>query len=120
MESLQPPAGTMVWMGRYAHSQESDCEGHRLRNPPGNVLGDGYATTCVFGHLVLQVLTVRRSVEYEKRPVRILGRGKPWSDLLVQIWPMGKAVVEWPPPRSFSHDGHTFETLAARFGNPAD
>lgn len=118
--TLLPPAGTLVWLGRHERSDLALCDGRKLFRSESNsplIVGEGYVTTLAMARLVVQVLTIRRSPEYENQPIRItldVKRG-PWVGSLIQVWP-SVTTTRWPPAESFSEIG--IERLSERFTNP--
>lgn len=118
----RPPDGMLIWLGRYAHyvgiSGEARRLGHRQEdhNFP---LSEGYLSTFVFGHLVLQSLMARRNPKFNNtRITRIQMAANPVGPRLIQIWPIKRDRLEWPPTASFSDSGQTLDSLAERFTLP--
>ena len=67
----------------------------------------GASTTMGFGHIALQVLTIRvpESVGPKTAVTTDVGRG-PWDELTVQIWPP-RATINWPPAMGVNRRGRT-------------
>ena len=47
--------------------------------------------------------------------LRLRIRSGPWESKLVQIWPIEKQKVDWPPPQSFSDLDDGLLNLRRRF-----
>ncbi len=113
------PAGTRIWIGRYAQSNILCSEARKLYEniPKGdNPFAGGHAVTFVIRRLVIQVLTLRLKPEVETaREVGLNISPGPWVSLLSQIWPAEAALVKWPPTMSFDDAGISFEHLSGRF-----
>jgi len=73
------------------------------------------------GHVILQVLSWDPEPQHKDKIVRMRAADGPWDKLTIQIWPIEKKSVNWPPAISLStvndvtHYGH-FRT---RFKNEA-
>lgn len=117
-QTLVPPMQTAVWIGRCAQSNNLHGEARKLHvsNPTAtNPLEDGCATTFVIGRLVIQVLSVKRKPYAMHGNLRLRMRSGPWDKKLVQIWPVEKQRVAWPPPESFSDLDDGLRDLRRRF-----
>lgn len=117
-QTLVPPMQTAVWIGRCAQSNNLHGEARKLHvsNPTAtNPLEDGCATTFVIGRLVIQVLSVKRKPDAMHGNLRLRMRSGPWDKKLVQIWPVEKQRVAWPPPESFSDLDDGLRDLRRRF-----
>jgi hypothetical protein len=58
----------------------------------------GVSTTMVFGHVALQVFTIRvPSFVTARTEVTANVRAAPWSDLTLRVWPTQPASLVWPP-----------------------
>ena len=102
--SLNLPAGTALWIGRQHRSDFTYCHARQLRGTrPGDevVLSEGHVTTFAAARVVLQILTVRRTPEYEGRlrQITLDATPGPWSRRggrgLIQIWPASPSI-RWP------------------------
>jgi hypothetical protein len=120
--SARLPADIVVWIGRKAESDVTLAAARRLLHPipiePArgpSPIEEGYGTTFAFGRLVLQVLRVKRRENSAPGITTIHPRQGPWGQLLSQVWPSRRAVVQWPPPASFSEAGTTLDDLSERF-----
>ena len=78
----------------------------------GELLVRGHVYNVMVGHLVLQVLSWHPEPQQKDKIVRMRAADGPWDKLTVQIWPIEKKSVNWPPPMSLStvvgvtHYGH--------------
>jgi hypothetical protein len=54
------------------------------------------------GHVVLQVLSWHQEPFQEKQSVPFAVAAGPWDKLTIQVWPIEKKSVNWPPPSSLS------------------
>jgi hypothetical protein len=58
----------------------------------------GISTTMLFGHVALQVFTIRVPPFVTARTeVTANVRAAPWSDLTLRVWPTQPASLVWPP-----------------------
>ena len=117
-QTLFPPFQTAVWVGRCAQSNNLHGEARKLHvsNPTAtNPLEDGCATTFVTGRLVMQVLSIKRKPDAMHGSLRLVMRSGPWESKLVQIWPLEKRRVDWPPPQSFTDLDDGLRDLRRRF-----
>jgi hypothetical protein len=93
------PLGTIVWIGQFAgtgfHVSGEDVWFTIGKNTRA---ADGCVTTFVIGKVVGQLITVRST-----QPLRIRGRGGPWNQSLIKIWP-ARLSVQWPPVLCFLTD----------------
>jgi hypothetical protein len=112
------PANTKIWLGRYGQSNLLCGEARYLdenRSRERNPFWDGYVTTFVVRRLVAQVLTVRRKPEFKAVQAILHSKAGPWNQCLVEIWPLTKKRIHWPPSLSFSDAGTDFTQLSGRF-----
>jgi hypothetical protein len=63
----------------------------------------------------MQVLSIRRKPEAMHGSLRLRMRSGPWENKLVQIWPVEKQRVSWPPAESFSDLDDGLLDLRRRF-----
>jgi hypothetical protein len=84
--------------------------------------GHGEEQTVMVRHVVLQVLSSHPEPRHKEKNIRLRAADGPWDKLAIQVWPIEKKLVNWPPPMSLStvvgvtHYGH-FRT---RFKNETD
>ena len=117
-QTLIPPVQTAVWVGRCAQSNNLHGEARKLHvsNPTAtNPLEDGCATTFVIGRLVMQVLSIKRRADAMHGSLRLRMRSGPRDARLVQVWPVEKQSLGWPPPESFSDLDDGLLDLRRRF-----
>jgi hypothetical protein len=68
----------------------------------------GHVYTVMVGHLVLQVLSWHPEPAHQDKAVELRAADGPWDKLTIQIWPIQKNRMEWPPPWALStSDGVT-------------
>jgi hypothetical protein len=111
------PEGTIVWTGRYfgrsLHTSSADFTANLNESLP---VADCATTVILVGHLIFEVLTVRKRPPHRDRTIRMepnLGR---WNELLTPIWPITFDTVSWPPAFSFSDYGsHRLAALLTRW-----
>jgi len=116
--TLVPPRETAIWLGRCFESNNLHGEARKLHvsNPKAtNPLEDGCATTFVTGRLVMQVLSIERKPDAKRGSLRLQMRAGPWENKLVQVWPVERQRVNWPPPQSFSDLDDGLRDLRRRF-----
>jgi hypothetical protein len=63
----------------------------------------------------MQVLSVKRKPDAPRGSLRLRIRAGPWESKLIQIWPVEKQRVNWPPPHSFSDLDDGLRDLRRRF-----
>jgi hypothetical protein len=116
--TLVPPEDTTVWLGRCVQSNLLHGEARKLNvsnQRATNPLEDGCATTFVVGRLVMQVLSVKRKPDAPRGGLSLKIRAGAWESKLVQIWPVEKQIVSWPPPQNFSDLDDGLRDLRRRF-----
>lgn len=90
-----------------------------IESKTGELFARGQVYNVMIGHVVLQVLSLRPEPQHGDKNIRITTADGPWNVLTVQVWPIAKKSVNWPPPASLStavdvtHYGH----FRARFKN---
>ncbi len=103
--SRKIPAQTLIWMGRIEGMHLADIgTDFTLADPDKNRIAMGSADTIVAGHFVTQVVTVH----VEKDGVEISAiscKMGDWDESLIQIWPIKKPTVHWPPKVTFTNGG---------------
>lgn len=85
-----------------------------LRLPGADTTARACLTTLVFGHVVLQVVSLR-SLRSECHPALKPVAG-PWEDCAVAIWPAQDRRVDWPPKLTLDRDV-AFHTFRRRWPN---
>jgi hypothetical protein len=110
------PIGTMVWTGRYFGRSLHLSSADFTASINASAVADCVTTTILIGHLVFEVLTVRKRVPFGDRTIHMepnLGR---WNELLTPIWPITSDTISWPPALSFSNYGsHPIAMLLTRW-----
>jgi hypothetical protein len=79
----------------------------RTRHSAGDGLIDpkGFSTTLVFGHVALQLFTIRVVPPVPASThVSVDVRKGPWADATVPIWPPRVESVAWPPTLGFNEE----------------
>jgi hypothetical protein len=99
------PPRTLIWIARIdgMHLGNFGTD-FALFNPQKERIGMGSVTTIVAGHFVTQAVSVR--LEKENTEISELGcKMGNWNESLVQIWPIQKPTVQWPPKVAFTNGG---------------
>lgn len=98
------PNRTQVFAARFTgHSLDTNGASFSLTEPEtGELLVRGHVCNVMVGHVVLQVLSWRPEPEHKDRIVQVRAADGPWDKLTIQVWPIAKKVVSWPPPISLS------------------
>jgi hypothetical protein len=111
------PDRTLAFVARFTgRSLDSNGVDFTLVEPTtGSLLVRGHVYTVMVGHVVLQVLSWRPEAEHKDKIVRIKAADGPWEQLTIQIWPIKRKAVSWPPPISLS--GALGATHYGRFRN---
>ncbi len=86
-----PPRQALVWLGAYEGHRAGFHHGSKLRLDSPTFSTNGYGSTIIVGHLVVQVLGYT-GIEDE---VTVTKRGA-WAQATQQIWPYVDSFV-WPP-----------------------
>lgn len=68
----------------------------------GELFARGHVHNVMVGHVVLQVLSWRPEPQHEGKISGIRAADGPWDRVTIQVWPIQKKVVNWPPPISLS------------------
>jgi len=77
-----------------------------------DLLVRGHVYNVMAGHVVLQVLSWHPEPQHKQKIVRMRAANGPWEKLTIQVWPIQKTSVNWPPSMSLStvvgvtHYGH--------------
>jgi hypothetical protein len=115
------PARTLVFAAKFTgHSLDSNGADFTLIEPTTEeLLVRGHVYNVMVGHVVLQVLSWHPEPQHIDKVIRMRAADGPWDKLTIQIWPIEKKSVSWPPPIPLStaagvtHYGH----FRARFRN---
>jgi hypothetical protein len=125
-KDLTIPPHTRIWIGHITSSHLS-TDGHDLalmRKADGARMGTSTAVSVVVGHFVAQVVTDHLLPEYATQDAPdSQPKSGPWADKLIQIWPIEKGCVMWPPKASFTNggpDGYAYLMKRWRVGHQAD
>lgn len=114
------PWRTSVWLATSADPSFflSRKNRHLIADDANNI--SGVSITMAFGHLALQVLTIRVPPEVgpNTRVTTNVQRG-PWDQATVQIWPARSMPVTWPPPMGMNSEAG-IDALAERFSTAAN
>jgi hypothetical protein len=108
------PDRTQVFAARFTgRSLDSNGQDFTLIEPnSGELLVRGHVYNVMVGHVVLQVLSWQPEPHHKDKKIRIKAANGPWDKLTIQIWPIQKKLLSWPPPMSLStvigvtHYGH--------------
>jgi hypothetical protein len=119
METLQPPHGTAVWIGRCNQTGWSSTITRSVRFGPGWPFEEGTVATFALDHLVFQLLSVRMQDENVERQGNVTFESTnvpdPWARRMFQCWPVRPGAPLWPPMESAAADAREIELLARRF-----
>jgi hypothetical protein len=105
-KSRQIPQFTGIWIGRLDESHRSaDGADFTLLSPDARI-GGGSSLTLTNEHFVAQIASLRL-MDTPTVPTVLNIEPKPgdWSNMLIQIWPIEKPVVHWPPTIFFTNGG---------------
>jgi len=108
------PQRTLVFGARFTgRSLDSSGVDFTLIEPQsGDLLVRGHIYNVMVGHVVLQVLSWHPEPQHQNKIIRMRAVVGPWDRLTIQIWPIEKKSLDWPPPMSLStvvgvtHYGH--------------
>lgn len=104
-QSRQIPSRTLIWIGRVDGMHLADVgNDFTFLYPNGERLTSNTVSTIVTGHFVVQVVTVHMDRECANIDAIPCKFGN-WDEKLIQIWPIQKPVVQWPPKVSFTNGG---------------
>jgi hypothetical protein len=115
------PDRTLVFAARFTgRSLDSNGADFELSEPESGALQvRGHVYNVMVGHVVLQAVSWHPEPPHKGQIVRMIAADGPWEKLTVQIWPVEKKSIMWPPPMSLStvvgvtHYGH----FRAHFNN---
>jgi hypothetical protein len=98
------PDRTLVFAARFTgRSLDSNGVDFTLTEPEsGGLLVRAHVYNVMVGHVVLQVLSWHPEPSHEKKIIRFQSLDGPWDQLAIQVWPIEKKSVTWPPPVSLS------------------
>jgi hypothetical protein len=108
------PDRTLVFAARFTgRSLDSNGVDFTMIEPgTSTLLVRGHVYNVMVGHVVLQVLTWHPEPQHKDKIIRIKAADGPWDKLTIQIWPIQKRSINWPPPMSLTtvvgvtHYGH--------------
>jgi hypothetical protein len=108
------PDSTLVFAARFTgRSLDSNGVDFTLLEPnTRDLLVRGNIYNVMVGHVVLQVLSWHPEPQEKDKIIRFRAASGPWEKLTIQVWPIEKKSVNWPPPMSLStvvgvtHYGH--------------
>lgn len=106
-DDLTIPASTRIWIAHLTTSHLSR-DGHDfelIRAGDGVVVGASSVTTLVVGHFVAQIITDHILPKYQDHNPRIEPKPGPWDTTLLQIWPIEKEWISWPPKGHYMNGG---------------
>ena len=110
METLKPPDGTAIWIGRGSQTGWSSTITRTIEFGPGWPFQRGAVATFALGHLVFQVLSVRK-VDNDNLRGTITFRSTnvpdPWAHRMFLCWPTQAGVQVWPPRSDAAADAKT-------------
>lgn len=103
--SREIPARTLIWIGRIKDMHLADIgTDFTVADPDKNRIAMGSVSTIAAGHFVTQVVTIH--VEKEGVEISALScKMGDWDESLIQIWPIKKPSVLWPPKVTFTNGG---------------
>jgi hypothetical protein len=103
-ENRTIPDRTLVFAARFTgRSLDSNGVDFTLIEPEsGQLLVRGHVYTVMVGHVVLQVLSWHPEPQHQDKIIRMRAADGPWDKLAIQVWPIEKKSVNWPPPMSLS------------------
>jgi hypothetical protein len=98
------PDRTLVFAARFTgRSLDSNGVDFTLIEPEaGTLLVRGHVYNIMVGHVVLQVLSWHPEPQHTDKIIRMRASNGPWDKLTVQIRPIERKSVSWPPPMSLS------------------
>lgn len=98
------PDRTLVFAARFTgRSLDSNGVDFTLIEPTTNeLLVRAHVYNVMVGHVVLQVLSWHPEPQHKDKIVRMRATNGPWDKLTIEVWPIKKKSVNWPPPMSLS------------------
>ena len=99
------PMRTSVWLARFGLPDHIGFWGTNSWSLDRTV--HAFITTVLVGYLVVQVVTLQCSKQWDGKDVEVKPKSgpHPWPQMLTDIWPT-KVSAQWPPARSFKKDGN--------------
>ena len=103
--SREIPPSTLIWTARI-DVMDLGIFGtdFAILNTQKERIGMGTVTTIVAGHFVTQAVSVHVKNENTEISELVCKNGN-WNESLIQIWPIQKPTVQWPPKVSFTNGG---------------
>jgi len=125
-ESLTMPLRTRVWIGRieskHLLSLGTDYRYMSADYPEPRMLAT--ITTLVTGHFATQIIAERPYPKFaDLETPYSQPKGGNWGDYLIQIWPIQREWITWPPKNSFTNggpNGIAYLMDRWRIGTPVD
>ena len=98
------PERTLVFAARFTgRSLDSNGVDFTLTEPgSGELMVRAHVYNVMLGHVVLQVLSSHPEPLHKGKIIRFRVAEGPWEKLTIQILPIKKKSVNWPPPMSLS------------------
>jgi len=108
MDHLRPPHGVAVWLARYSGPQRVHSTLKNLKAPTGEQV---QTVTVAVDNLAVQVTAGPWPTD---KPFRVIsGDQNRWEQYVLQVWPLPKKSVDWPPSRMVTDD--TLKDFTDRF-----
>jgi hypothetical protein len=108
MDNLRPHDGVAVWLAGYGGPQRLHSTLKNLKAPTGERF---QTATVAIDNLAVQVTAGPWPTD---KPFRVVsGDQDRWEPYLLQVWPLPKKGVEWPPSRIVTED--TLKNFTDRF-----
>lgn len=116
----KPPKNSQIWAAHFrGYALDLNGVDFTLTDPDGKLLVRAQVFTVLLGHLILQALFWRNEPHVADNGVRFNPNPGDWASRTIQIWPVSKKPVAWPPPKSMSTvaDENHYANLRHRFKN---
>jgi hypothetical protein len=109
------PQRTSVWLAMSVDPSHMESTKHRHKENEDSNECKGVSTTMGFGHVALQVFTIRVP-EFVGPHTKVTAsvRAGPWNDSTVRVWPPQPSSVVWPPKVGLNGE-IGFDFFAKRF-----
>jgi hypothetical protein len=102
------PARTRIWLGRMPskHLHAGGTDFLYRRKEDGKPIVHSSINSFVVGYFVAQIMTQHTLDGFDEHTIPDL-EPKPgdWENQLLQIWPVERERIMWPPPVSFTNGG---------------